>query len=131
MREIEAHLMPEDAQRSGAGAVGLARAAIEDGLEQVEVGLHGDIVLASRTMRPPMHHQNNLLHIGGLSTADLASQFGTPLYIYDAAVIRRQLAKVRGAFADLPFQPFYAMKANGNLSLLRLIREQGFGCDAV
>lgn len=78
-----------------------------------------------------MEYQNNLLHIGGLSTTDLASEFGTPLYIYDAAVIRRQLAKVSGAFSALPFRPFYAMKANGNLSLLRLIREQGFGCDAV
>ena len=78
-----------------------------------------------------MQYQTGLLHINGLSTADLASEFGTPLYVYDAAVIRRQLANVRGAFSALPFQPFYAMKANGNLSLLRLIREQGFGCDAV
>ncbi|HEU4889292.1 MAG TPA: diaminopimelate decarboxylase [Thermoanaerobaculia bacterium] len=78
-----------------------------------------------------MEYQDNLLHIGGLSTTDLASEFGTPLYIYDAAVIRRQIGNVRGAFAGLPFQPFYAMKANSNLSLLRLVREQGFGCDAV
>lgn len=78
-----------------------------------------------------MQYQNSLLHIGGVSTADLASQFGTPLYVYDAAVIRRQVANVRDAFSALPFQPFYAMKANGNLALLRLIREQGFGCDAV
>jgi diaminopimelate decarboxylase len=46
-------------------------------------------------------------------------------------VIRRQIGRVRSAFAALPFQPFYAMKANGNLSILRLVRESGFGCDAV
>jgi diaminopimelate decarboxylase len=78
-----------------------------------------------------MEYLDNLLHINGLSATDLASQFGTPLYVYDAAVIRRQIAKVRDAFAGLPLQPFYAMKANSNLSLLRLVREQGFGCDAV
>jgi diaminopimelate decarboxylase len=78
-----------------------------------------------------MEYRNNVLHIGGLSTADLASEHGTPLYIYDAAVLRRQIANVRSAFAGLPFQPFYAMKANSNLSLLRIVREQGFGCDAV
>ena len=78
-----------------------------------------------------MEYRNNVLHINGLSATELASRFGTPLYVYDATVLRRQLANVRTAFADLPFQPFYAMKANSNISLLRLIREQGFGCDAV
>jgi diaminopimelate decarboxylase len=78
-----------------------------------------------------MEYQSNVLHIGGLPATELASRFGTPLYVYDAAVLRRQIANVRTAFANLPFQPFYAMKANSNVSLLRLIREQGFGCDAV
>ena len=72
-----------------------------------------------------------MLHIGNFATTDLASRFGTPLYVYDAAVIRRQMANVKRAFSELPLRPFYAMKANANLSILRLIREQGFGCDAV
>ncbi|HEV7765051.1 MAG TPA: diaminopimelate decarboxylase [Thermoanaerobaculia bacterium] len=78
-----------------------------------------------------MEFQSNVLHINGVSTAELASRFGTPLYVYDAAVIRRQLGRVRSAFATLPFRPFYAMKANSNLSLLRLVQQEGFGCDAV
>ena len=72
-----------------------------------------------------------MLRIGNLSTTDLAAQFGTPLYVYDAAIIRRQIANVKRAFAALPLRPFYAMKANANLAILRLIREEGFGCDAV
>src|SRR4051794_11013448 len=72
-----------------------------------------------------------MLRIGNFATTDLASRFGTPLYVYDAAVIRRQMANVKRAFSELPLRPFYAMKANSNLSILRLIREQGFGCDAV
>jgi diaminopimelate decarboxylase len=78
-----------------------------------------------------MEYRNSVLHIGNLSTEELASRFGTPLYVYDAAVIRRQAANVRDAFSALPFRPFYAMKANSNLSILRMLREQGFGCDAV
>jgi diaminopimelate decarboxylase len=74
---------------------------------------------------------NGILHIGGLSSAALAARYGTPLYVYDAAVIRRQIENVRAAFSGLPFRPMYAMKANGNLSILRLVREAGFGCDAV
>jgi len=72
-----------------------------------------------------------MLRIGNVPTIDLASQFGTPLYVYDAAVVRRQIANVKRAFATLPIRPFYAMKANANLAILRLVREQGFGCDAV
>lgn len=78
-----------------------------------------------------MEFQSNTLHINGMSATELASRFGTPLYVYDAAVLRRQTENVRAAFAGLPFQPFYAMKANSNLALLRLVWEQGFGCDAV
>jgi diaminopimelate decarboxylase len=78
-----------------------------------------------------MEYRSNVLHIGGLSTSDLASRFGTPLYLYDAAVIRRQIEAVHAAFRALPFHPFYAMKANSNLAILRLVRESGFGCDAV
>ncbi|HKR64010.1 MAG TPA: diaminopimelate decarboxylase [Thermoanaerobaculia bacterium] len=78
-----------------------------------------------------MEFLNDTLHIGGVSTEALAARFGTPLYVYDAAVIRGQIAKVRDAFAGLPFHPMYAMKANSNLSILRLVREEGFGCDSV
>jgi diaminopimelate decarboxylase len=78
-----------------------------------------------------MHYLDNVLHIAGLPVPVLAARFGTPLYLYDAAEIRRQAANVKRAFAGLPLRPFYAMKANSNLAILRLIREEGFGCDAV
>lgn len=78
-----------------------------------------------------MEYRNNILHINNLSVDELAARYGTPLYLYDASVIRRQLTNVRIAFADLPFRPFYAMKANGNLAILRLLQQSGFGCDSV
>lgn len=78
-----------------------------------------------------MRFQNGVLHIGDLSASDLARRFGTPLYVYDAAVIRRQIANVQRGFARLPFRPFYAMKANGALAILDLVRRAGFGCDCV
>jgi diaminopimelate decarboxylase len=78
-----------------------------------------------------MEYRNNSLHINDLSAESLAARFGTPLYVYDAAIIRRQLERIRSAFDALPFRAFYAMKANGNLSILRMVREAGFGCDAV
>jgi diaminopimelate decarboxylase len=78
-----------------------------------------------------MEYRNNILHINDLAVDELAARYGTPLYIYDASVIRRQLANVRAAFAGLPFRPFYAMKANSNVAILRLLQQSGFGCDSV
>lgn len=78
-----------------------------------------------------MEYRNNRLYISGFQVTELAERFGTPLYIYSAAVLRRQIERVRHAFSGLPFRPFYAMKANGNLSILRIVHGAGFGCDAV
>lgn len=57
---------------------------------------------------------------------DLVEQFGTPTYVYDAAMIRRRIAELK-AFDVIRF----AQKANSNLSILRLMREQGVVVDAV
>jgi diaminopimelate decarboxylase len=78
-----------------------------------------------------MRFDGDTLILGSIPAIELAERFGTPLYVYDAAVIRRQTENVRRAFAGLPFRPFYAMKANGNTAILRLVREAGFGCDCV
>jgi diaminopimelate decarboxylase len=78
-----------------------------------------------------MEYCDRFLTIGGIAASELAGRYGTPLYVYDAAVIRRQIDRVIRAFSGLPFRPFYAMKANGNLSILRLICERELGCDAV
>ncbi len=78
-----------------------------------------------------MHYRSGILHIADIPAPTLAARFGTPLYVYDAGAIRRQIACVREAFAGIPFRAFYAMKANSNLAILRLVHEQGLGCDAV
>jgi len=78
-----------------------------------------------------MEYRSNNLYISEVSANELTARYGTPLYVYDAGVIRAQVGKIREAFGGLPFRPFYAMKANSNLSMLRLVREHGFGCDAV
>ena len=78
-----------------------------------------------------MRFQNGTLHVGNISLPDLVEEYGSPLYVYDAEVIRRQIDRVKSAFAPLPFRPFYAMKANDNLALLRMMLSEGFGCDCV
>jgi diaminopimelate decarboxylase len=58
--------------------------------------------------------------------ADVARAVGTPFWIYDAGVIRRQVDRLRG-FDTIR----YAQKANSNTSILRLMRECGVAVDAV
>ena len=56
----------------------------------------------------------------------LADQFGTPLWVYDAATIRQRIAQVSN-FETVRF----AQKACSNIHILRLMREQGVRVDAV
>ncbi len=64
--------------------------------------------------------------IGGIRVADLVAEFGTPLYVYDLAVIARQFASLTGF--DIVR---YAQKANSNLTVLRFLRQLGAHVDAV
>jgi diaminopimelate decarboxylase len=58
-------------------------------------------------------------------------EFGSPLYVYDAAAIRRQYDRLAGAFSGVKLRLQYACKANSNMSIIRLIHALGAGIDAV
>jgi diaminopimelate decarboxylase len=62
----------------------------------------------------------------------LASEkFGTPTYVYDANKIRTQYKRLENAFDKLPVKLHYAMKALSNINVLRLLKNEGAGLDAV
>ena len=67
------------------------------------------------------------------AVARLASEFGTPLYAYDRATILSQLAAVKAAFAPrfrkLKIQ--YALKANTNAAIVKLLVDAGAGAEVV
>ncbi|MCY1218189.1 Diaminopimelate decarboxylase [compost metagenome] len=65
-------------------------------------------------------------NIPAATLATLAREHGTPLWCYDAAVIRERIAQLKG-FDVIRF----AQKACSNLSILRLMREEGVQVDAV
>jgi diaminopimelate decarboxylase len=64
--------------------------------------------------------------IAGVSVFELARQFGTPTYVYDAAMIRRRIADL-AAFDVVR----YAQKACSNLAILGLVRREGTLVDTV
>ncbi|MCC6190541.1 MAG: diaminopimelate decarboxylase [Anaerolineales bacterium] len=66
-----------------------------------------------------------------VSLARLAAEHGTPLYVYSANAVRENYRRLSGAFAPLKPLICFAVKANFNLSVLRLLREEGAGFDIV
>ncbi len=63
--------------------------------------------------------------------ATLARRFGTPLYVYSASAIRQRLRAFDRAFRHVPHSICYSVKANSNLSILRLLAGLGCGFDVV
>jgi diaminopimelate decarboxylase len=61
----------------------------------------------------------------------LARRFGTPLYVYSATAIRARVASYAHAFAQQSHTLCYSVKANSNLSVLRLLAALGCGFDVV
>lgn len=57
--------------------------------------------------------------------------FGTPFYIYNEDIIRTQCKKLSNLFHKLPVKWLYAMKANDNPHILKIISDCGFGFDTV
>jgi diaminopimelate decarboxylase len=73
----------------------------------------------------------SLLHCDQVSLVDLAERFATPLYIYSASTIRNRMRAFEHAFRKVPHTVCYSVKANSNLSILRLLARMGCGFDVV
>ena len=73
----------------------------------------------------------SILHCEDVSLQALAEQYGTPLYVYSVAMIRERYETFDAAFRDQPHTICYSVKANSNLTLLRLLAKKGCGFDVV
>lgn len=62
---------------------------------------------------------------------DLAQRFGTPLYVYSNKVLETQISKAKEAFGGLNFDIAYATKANYNVNILRILKQNGCKIDVV
>jgi diaminopimelate decarboxylase len=71
------------------------------------------------------------LAMDGVPLGVIAEAVGSPTYVYNAVAIRDRFARLEAAFGDLPHRICYAVKANGNLAILRLLHELGAGADIV
>ena len=80
---------------------------------------------------------NHFEYRGGVLCAEevplprIAAEVGTPCYVYSSATIERHYRVFTGAFAGPPPLVCYAVKANGNLGVIRTLAALGAGADVV
>lgn len=64
----------------------------------------------------------------GISAAELANRFGTPLYVYDAEILAAQLHGLRSHLDDV-VEIFYSLKANPNVAVCQVLHQLGVGAE--
>jgi diaminopimelate decarboxylase len=75
--------------------------------------------------------KNRSLHLAGVPLSRISQEIGTPAFVYNADVIRARYRALDSALAPLPHRICFALKANSNLAVLRILRELGAGVDIV
>lgn len=76
-------------------------------------------------------YTNGSLHCENISLTQLAEEHGTPLFVYSAETFRDRFTRLDSAFSGIDHEVAYAVKANSNLSILRLLADLGSGFDIV
>src|SRR5438132_3952098 len=74
-------------------------------------------------------YQNRTLHCEQIPLSVLAERYGTPLWVYSKATLLHHLGQLQRAFAAVEPLICYSIKTNGNLSICRLMAENGAGFD--
>jgi diaminopimelate decarboxylase len=78
-----------------------------------------------------MDYRDHSLYLEETPLADVARREGTPCYVYSRAAILDRFQAYNQAFGDVPHKVCYAVKANSNLAILKLLAEAGAGFDIV
>jgi diaminopimelate decarboxylase len=76
-------------------------------------------------------YRNGALHCEDVNLARVAGKFGTPTYVYSAETILDHYTRLDAALAPLDHLIYYAVKANSNRAILKLLADAGAGFDIV
>jgi len=77
-------------------------------------------------------YRGGVLHAEDVPLTEIADAVGTPVYVYSRATLERHAQVFRKALSGLPRTHIaFAIKANPNLAVLKVLARQGFGADVV
>ncbi|MEG0152255.1 MAG: diaminopimelate decarboxylase [Niameybacter sp.] len=74
---------------------------------------------------------NQTNFFGGNNIFDLVQEYGSPLYIYNEGILRTRCKEIKNLVTYENFIPHYSVKANTNIHLLKIIREEGLHADVM
>ena len=78
-----------------------------------------------------LNYREDILHMEDVPLSELAAAIGTPTYAYSHQHLTDAIERLQAAFAATPTKIHYAVKANSNIAILRLMSELGCGFDIV
>lgn len=67
----------------------------------------------------------------GNDPEEIVKEYGSPVYVYNEEIIRRQMDRVARVITKYPYTANYSVKANTNIHILKLALEEGNNCDAM
>jgi len=76
-------------------------------------------------------YKNGVLHAEDVSVADIAASVGTPFYVYSQATLTRHFQVFDEALAGMDHLICFAVKANSNVAVLKILGDLGAGMDVV
>jgi diaminopimelate decarboxylase len=77
-------------------------------------------------------YRDGVLHAEDVPLPAIAAAVGTPVYVYSRATLERHARVFKAALADLPrVHIAFAIKANPNLAVLKVMQREGLGADVV
>lgn len=99
----------------------------------VKIGDKGGIEVTFERLGKMKTSQEGHLEIGGVDTIKLAEKYGTPLYVYDVALIRDRARGFKRTFEEMGItaQVAYASKAFSAIAIYQLMAEEGLSVDVV
>ncbi|MCS7130101.1 MAG: diaminopimelate decarboxylase [Archaeoglobaceae archaeon] len=74
-----------------------------------------------------LSRRNGILFVEDVSTVDIAEKYGTPVYVTSKLQLEKNVEAYKKAFPNA--EKLYAVKANNNLTIMKIIASNGFGAD--
>ena len=74
---------------------------------------------------------NEVNFFEGNNPEDIVAQYGTPVYVYNERILRKRIRNVAGVVKKFPYKANFSMKANSNLTILKIVLEEGLNADAM
>ena len=79
----------------------------------------------------PFHYLNGELHAESVALSSIATEYGSPCYVYSRAYLEQRFNEYTDALAGQDHLVCYAVKANSNIAVLNVLARQGAGFDIV